>query len=163
MKSEAIYDIEPKLGTNARMWKLLRTVAMLMPRLFEQTALSKGHNGLTLERSQTLTSIVNLGEKATTAELSRITGLRNQSLTGLLNRMEVEGLIVRNPKHKGQPFTLLRLTDKGQEVKAAGEQVMADVMATTAEATKAEAVVSLLAVRDALAEALHMDIIPAGE
>ena len=52
---------------------------------------------------------------ASVAEISRFMSLQSQTITGLLNRMEEEGLVTRVPKRKGRPFTEVKLTEKGEE------------------------------------------------
>ena len=39
------------------------------------------------------------------AEIARLTHRENQTIAGLLNRMEKFGLVQRIPKRKGKPFT----------------------------------------------------------
>jgi DNA-binding MarR family transcriptional regulator len=50
------------------------------------------------------------------AEIARMTHRENQTIAGLLNRMETSGLIKRIPKRKGKPFTDVKLTDKGRKL-----------------------------------------------
>jgi len=49
------------------------------------------------------------------AEIARISHRENQTIAGLLNRMEKEGLVLRVPKRKGQPFTEVKITAKGNK------------------------------------------------
>lgn len=51
----------------------------------------------------------------TITELSRLVFRKQQTVTGLINRMENEGLIKRIPKRRGHPFTEILLTAKGEE------------------------------------------------
>ena len=50
------------------------------------------------------------------AEIARIAHRENQTIAGLLNIMEVEGLVQRVPKRKGHPFTEVKLTAKGKKL-----------------------------------------------
>ena len=50
------------------------------------------------------------------AEIARIAHRENQTIAGLLNRMEKEGLVQRVPKRKGHPFTEVKITDKGKKL-----------------------------------------------
>jgi len=50
------------------------------------------------------------------AEIARMTHRENQTIAGLLNRMEKSGLLMRIPKRKGKPFTDVKLTDKGRKL-----------------------------------------------
>lgn len=58
------------------------------------------------------------------AELSRLVFRESQSIAGLLDRMEREGLATRVPKRKGHPFTEVKLTAKGEELCRGGLEVM---------------------------------------
>jgi DNA-binding MarR family transcriptional regulator len=49
------------------------------------------------------------------AEIARISHRENQTIAGLLNRMEREGLVLRVPKRKGHPFTEVKITAKGNK------------------------------------------------
>jgi len=50
------------------------------------------------------------------AEIARMLFRENQSIAGLLNRMEKDGLVQRVPKRKGHPFTEVKITTKGKEL-----------------------------------------------
>ncbi len=67
------------------------------------------------------------------AEVARIAHRENQTIAGLLNRMEKEGLVQRIPKRKGHPFTEIKMTGKGEKLLADGLPVfrsaVSDLMA----------------------------------
>lgn len=50
------------------------------------------------------------------AEIARIAHRENQTIAGLLNRMEKQGLIQRIPKRAGHPFTEVKMTAKGKKL-----------------------------------------------
>jgi DNA-binding MarR family transcriptional regulator len=50
------------------------------------------------------------------AEIARISHRENQTIAGLLNRMEKEGLVERIPKRRGHPFTEVKITAKGNKL-----------------------------------------------
>ena len=50
------------------------------------------------------------------AEIARMLFRENQTIAGLLNRMEKDGLVQRVPKRKGHPFTEVKITTKGKEL-----------------------------------------------
>jgi DNA-binding MarR family transcriptional regulator len=58
------------------------------------------------------------------AEIARMTHRENQTIAGLLNRMEKAGLVQRIPKRKGHPFTEVKITAKGRELCDAGVPVL---------------------------------------
>ncbi len=68
----------------------------------------------------------------TTAEIARFLSRQSQSVTGLLNRMEEEGLVTRAPKRKGRPFTEIKLTEKGEKACTVGVAVVKALVAETA-------------------------------
>jgi DNA-binding MarR family transcriptional regulator len=58
------------------------------------------------------------------AEIARLMFRENQTIAGLLNRMEKEGLVRRVPKRKGHPFTEVKITDKGRKVCDPGVEIL---------------------------------------
>jgi DNA-binding MarR family transcriptional regulator len=58
------------------------------------------------------------------AEIARMTHRENQTIAGLLNRMEKAGLIERIPKRKGKPYTEVKITAKGRKLCDAGVPVL---------------------------------------
>ena len=95
------------------------------------------------------------------AEVARLTFRENQTIAGLLNRMEREGLLKRTPKRKGKPFTELKLTEKGEEVCGPGVAVMkrliGDFAAGLSEQQQKQLQGLLRAVRDNGLEKMHME------
>lgn len=80
--------------------------------------------GLTPERLNVLWLCRDYRGKLIPAELSRLTFRENQTIAGMLNRMESEGLVRRVPKRKGKPFTEVQITDKGKEAVGPGIEVL---------------------------------------
>jgi DNA-binding MarR family transcriptional regulator len=64
----------------------------------------------------------------TPAEIARRLFRKSQTISGLLGRMEREGLIRRVPKQKGHPFTEVQITAKGEKRLRHGRAVL---LATT--------------------------------
>jgi DNA-binding MarR family transcriptional regulator len=102
-------------------WALLRQTWTVMDKA-AATRLSKV--GLTPEKVAVLWICRDFPGIVTTAEIARILTRQSQSVTGLLNRMEEEGLITRTPKRKGRPFTEVRMTPRGEEACAVGVTVL---------------------------------------
>jgi DNA-binding MarR family transcriptional regulator len=75
-----------------------------------------GKLGLTPETLSVLWAARDYPGKLIPAEIARLTHRENQTIAGLLNRMEKSGLITRIPKRKGKPFTEVQLTAKGQKL-----------------------------------------------
>jgi DNA-binding MarR family transcriptional regulator len=75
-----------------------------------------GKLGLTPETLAVLWAARDYPGKLIPAEIARLTHRENQTIAGLLNRMEKSGLIQRLPKRKGKPFTEVKLTDKGRKL-----------------------------------------------
>lgn len=71
--------------------------------------------GLTPEKLAVLWACRDYPGALTTSELSRLLFREPQSIVGLLNRMEMDGLIKRIPKRKGKPFTEIKMAAKGEE------------------------------------------------
>jgi len=62
------------------------------------------------------------------AEIARISHRENQTIAGLLNRMEKQGLVQRIPKRKGHPFTEVKMTAKGKKLLDAALPVFQSVV-----------------------------------
>jgi DNA-binding MarR family transcriptional regulator len=157
---QTMYDLrlsDPTLAT----WALLRQAWSFMNKAAE-TKLAKVH--LTPEKLGVLWICRDFPGTITTAEISRYMSRQSQSITGLLNRMEQEGLIGRVPKRKGQPFTELKLTAKGQEACDAGASVIKALIEETAQVLstgdREQLHGFLVALRDHMADMLHIELTP---
>ena len=153
-----MYDLQlsdPTLNT----WALLRQTWSLMDKAAE-TKLAKIR--LTPEKLGVLWICRDFQGIVTTAEISRFLSRQSQSITGLLNRMEQEGLVRRTPKRKGRPYTEVKLTTKGQEACDAGASVVKALIEDTASVFPAkdrEQLHKLLrALRDHMADRLHIEL-----
>ncbi len=119
-----MYDLkfsDPSLTS----WALLRQTWAVMDKLAE-TRLAKV--GLTPEKIAVLWACKEHPGPLIPAEIARFVSRESQSVTGLLNRMEREGLVTRIPKRKGKPFTEIKLTPKGEEVCEKGRAVLKKVI-----------------------------------
>lgn len=65
----------------------------------------------------------------TPAEISRSIFRESQTVAGLISRMEKEGLVTRVPKRKGRPFTEVKLTPRGEEVRGPGIEAATTLVA----------------------------------
>lgn len=79
--------------------------------------------GLTPEKAAVLWACRDYRGTLTPAEIARLVFRENQTIAGLLNRMEKEGLVIRVPKRKGHPFTEVKLTAKGEKLCGPGIEV----------------------------------------
>lgn len=159
---DAIYDVSRDGVSGEACWALLDQVSILMNRMWTK-ALSKTR--VTPEQFAVLNACVDLEVNdiiATTAELSRVTGLRSQSMTGLVNRMEEKGLIHRTPKRRGMPYTKLALTETGKNLRAEASTRMDEVLAGMSKWLNAKDEKALegalTQVRDKVAEQLHIEV-----
>ncbi len=84
--------------------------------------------GLTPEKISVLWACRDYPGTLTPAEIARLLFRENQSIAGLLNRMGKEGLVKRVPKRKGQPYTEVKLTAKGENACAPGIEIMKKVV-----------------------------------
>jgi DNA-binding MarR family transcriptional regulator len=116
-------------------WALLRQTWAVMDKAAE-TRLAKV--GLTPEKVGVLWICRDFPGLLTTAEIARFLSRQSQSVTGLLNRMEEEGLVSRTPKRKGRPFTEVKLTENGLKACNAGVAVIKVLIAETKPALSTE-------------------------
>ena len=157
---QAIYNIPEKATKTEAMWLLIDQVAKLLNRLQERELLKVG---TTPEKVTTLQLIHDLGSDAITAEIARYLCRKDQSITGMLNRMEQEGLVKRTPKRIGHPYTSLELTEKGEKVREKGQQVISKLMKPTGDWVTGDCLINtlseLVGLRDNLVDLLHIDIL----
>ena len=100
------------------------------------------------------------------AEIARLLFREEQSVTGLLNRMERDGLIKRIPRRKGKPFAEVKITRKGEEAIGPALPVHKALIAELASDLSAEQQEklqdSLRALRDKALETLRLELRPGG-
>ena len=116
MRDLVAYEIEftdPAMAS----WALLRQTWAAASKTAE-TKLAKV--GLTPEKAALLWACRSYPGLLTPAELGRLLFSESQTVIGLLNRMERDGLVRRIPKRKGRPFTEIRLTPKGSVLSEVG-------------------------------------------
>jgi DNA-binding MarR family transcriptional regulator len=99
------------------------------------------------------------------AEIARLTHRENQTIAGLLNRMEKFGLVQRIPKRKGKPFTEVKLTDKGRKVCDAGvpilKSMVSELISDMPAKKQKECQEWHKGLRDKAMDKLHLEIRPA--
>jgi len=106
-------------------WMLLRQAWIAVNKVAE-TKLAKV--GLTPEKAAVLWACRDFPGILTPAEIARLLFRENQTVAGLLNRMEKDGLVSRVPKRRGHPFTEIKLTAKGKELCDPGIEVYKTVI-----------------------------------
>jgi len=98
----------------------------------------------------------------TPAEVARLLFRENQTIAGLLNRMEQDGLVKRVPKRKGHPFTEIRLTPKGEKACDPGveayKKVIISAMSEMSENDQKSLRDSLRPLRDKMVDELHLEM-----
>lgn len=77
--------------------------------------------GLSYEKLKALWVCTGHPGPVTPAELSRMLYRKSHSVAGLLDRMERDGLVTREPKRKGHPFTEITVTEKGRQLVGPGQ------------------------------------------
>lgn len=120
--------------------------------------------GLTPEKVAVLWACRDYPGMLTPAEIARLVFRENQTVAGLLNRMEKEGFVKRVPKRKGHPFTEIKLTPKGEKACAPGIAIMKGVvkeLAADMSAEKQKQLQNLLRImRDRALQDLRIEAIP---
>ena len=118
--------------------------------------------GLTPEKAAVLWACRDYPGTVTPAEIARLMFRENQTIAGLLNRMEKDGLVKRVPKRKGHPFTEVKLTERGRELCDPGVEVLKNVILALASDMSVEQQKrfqdELRPLRDKMLDALHMEV-----
>jgi DNA-binding MarR family transcriptional regulator len=115
-----MYDFEfqeSAMGT----WAVLRQTWIAVNKAAE---IKLAKVGLTPEKAAVLWACREYPGTLTPAEIARLVFRENQTIAGLLNRMEKEGLVTRVPKRKGHPFTEVKLTPKGEKLSGPGIEIL---------------------------------------
>jgi len=124
-----------------------------------------GKLGLTPETLAVLWSARDYPGTLIPAEIARMTHRENQTIAGLLNRMEKSGLIKRIPKRKGKPFTDVKLTDKGRKLCDDGvpilKSLVSDLMSSMPVNKQKECQDWHRGLRDKALDRLHLEVGPA--
>lgn len=91
---------------------LLRQTHILCEQAAEQALLD---TGLTPETTMVLALLDRAKETVIPADLARFTSRQNQTIAGLVNRLEARGYVGRVKKTKGHPYTEVVITDEGRK------------------------------------------------
>lgn len=120
--------------------------------------------GLTPEKLAVLWACRDYSGTLIPAEIARLVFRENQTIAGLLNRMESEGLVQRVPKKKGHPFTEIKMTSKGEKLVNPGIEIMKviinELAADIPAAQQEQLQNSLKILRDRALEKLHIEANP---
>ena len=142
-------------------WALLRQTWSMMDKVAE-TRLAKV--GLTPEKIAVLWACREHPGPIIPAEIARLVSRESQSVTGLLNRMEAEGLVTRIPKRKGRPYTEIKLTQKGLDSCEKGVKILKGVVTECMSSLQAKELEQLNAplrtLRQQAADGLHLEVSP---
>lgn len=146
---------EPTLTT----WALLRQSWIAVNKVAEAKLAKKG---LTPEKAAVLWACRDYPDPLTPAEIARLVSREAQTVAGLLNRMEKEGLVRRIPKRKGRPFTEIKMTAKGKELCDVGVEIykslIQDLSADMPEGSRDEFHKNLRDLRNKMLDKVHIEI-----
>jgi len=152
-----MYDFE--FSENAMTtWTMLRQSWTAINKVAE-VKLAKAN--LTPEKAAVLWACRDFPGTLTPAEIARLLFRENQTIAGLLNRMEKDGLVKRIPKRKGHPYTEIRLTAKGEKACGPGvevyKKVITGLFSDMGETEQQQLRKTLKKLRDKMAEELHIE------
>ena len=136
----------------------LRHASALVDRYAERTLLDIGITPERLIALWVIKSAVVDNKKANPMLVSDMMASEPQTVAGLLNRMEKEGLITRDRKRKGQNYTALSLTKAGEKKLSDGIDCIIMLLSEFAEHFELSA--PLFTVADTAAEAMHLRATP---
>ena len=152
-----VYDLE-FADTALTTYVLLRQAWLAVNRVAE-ARLAKV--GLTPEKFFVLWTCRDYPDTLIPAEIARIVHRENQTIAGLLNRMEKEDLVQRIPKRKGHPFTEVKMTAKGEKLLDAGlpifRSVVSDLMSDMPVKKQKECQEWHRELRDKALDKLHLE------
>jgi DNA-binding MarR family transcriptional regulator len=154
------YDI-PDARVSA--WMLLFQAFYAM-RKAEDRKLAKTKLGLSHEKVTVLQLTKLYDIPLTPAELSRSLFREGQTIAGLLTRMEKEGLVTRDKKRKGKPYTEVKATAKGEELYRPGVRTIVSFVTDIMSCLSAEELEQLQKllrkIRQRAIDELRMELLP---
>lgn len=107
--------------------------------------------GLSPRQTAVLFAIKNVSDKATSAEIARFLFREHHTVSGILNRMEKDGLVrkVKDPDRKG--VTRIVLTDKGEQAyrESSKRDALHEIASSISEEEQEQLSLSLNKIRDA--------------
>jgi DNA-binding MarR family transcriptional regulator len=117
--------------------------------------------GLTPEKAAVLWACRDYPGTLTPAEIARLLFRENQTIAGLLNRMEKDGFVKRIPKRKGHPFTEIKLTPRGEAATDPGvevyKKVITGLFSDMSEKEQQQLRSILKTLRDKMVQELHIE------
>jgi DNA-binding MarR family transcriptional regulator len=144
-------------------WSLLLQVFYAM-RKAEDRKLAKAKVGLSHEKVTVLQLAKLYDIPLTPAEISRSLFREGQTVAGLLNRMEKEGLVTRDKKRVGKPYTEVKATAKGEELCESGVQTIVSFVRDIMSCLSAEELEQLrkllIKMRQRVVDELHIELFP---
>lgn len=105
-------EFDPK-DADYNLWLFLAQVRMVMLRARQMEV---NRFGITASQASVLFVINALNNEATPAEISRWLFRHSQSISGVLNRMEQQGLVTRVRDLKRKNLVRVAMTEKGREI-----------------------------------------------
>ena len=101
---------------------LISQIRQLSGRTFEKILKEKGIDAFNGPQGRILYVLWEQGELSIT-DIARLTSLANTTLTGMLDRMEAQGLVVRIPDQRNRRRILIQLTPKAWRLQDAYDEV----------------------------------------
>ena len=101
---------------------LISQIRQLSGRTFEKILTEKGIDAFNGPQGRILYVLWEQGELSST-DIARLTSLANTTLTGMLDRMEAQGLVVRIPDQHNRRRILIQLTPKARRLQDAYDEV----------------------------------------
>ena len=144
----------PASKQRLRLWlRMLRATRAIEAELRERLRLEFS---LTLPQFDVLAALARRDGSITMTELSRMLIVSNGNVTGIVDRLEADGLVARRPVAGDRRAMLARLTSQGEAEfarLAAEHEAWVDELLGTVSAAEADQLIARLqAVRDRLAE-----------
>jgi len=144
-------------------WTLLFQAFYAM-RKAEDRKLLKARLALSHEKVTVLQLAKLYDSPLTPAEISRSLFREGQTIAGLLTRMEKDGLVTRDKKRKGKPYTEVKATAKGEELCEPGVQTIVsfarDIMSCLSTEELEQLHKLLIKIRQRVVDELHIELLP---
>ena len=140
-------------------YRLLKLVNHTGEAVFKVRKKELSRYGLPPRQASVLFAIQTLGEKGTSAEIAHFLFREHHSVSGILKRMEKDGLVKRVKDPGGGNLRRIVLTDKGQQAyyQSSKREALHEIMSSVSEEERQQLHSCLEKIRDAAFRKLGLD------
>ena len=142
-----------------RDYRLLKLITHTGDAVFRARKNELNEYGLSPRQAAVVVAIQAIGEKATSAEIARWLYREHHTVSGILNRMEKDGLVKKVRNRGGKKLTRIVLTEKGRQAYNQSSKIEAlhEIMSFISDEERQQLKACLEKIRDAAFKKIGMN------